>query len=164
MLRSSLAIGAVIALAACSPTGAGSWTFDPTIGRAPAGPSVASSPGGSPAESPQASAASSPGQSSPAASAAAALSLTAKNIAFSTSQLTAPAGAPFTITFHNEDTGVTHNVAIYSDAGATNVLFRGAIVTGPTTTSYQVPSLPPGTYHFQCDVHPAQMHGTIVIG
>ncbi len=164
MLRSSLAIGAVVAIAACSPTGVGSWTFDPTIGQATAGPSSASSPAGSPVESPQPSASSVPGQPSAGASSSAGLSLTAKNVAFSTSQLAAPASKPFTITFDNEDTGVPHNVAIYSSAGSSNVLFRGTIVTGPTTTTYDVPALPPGTYHFQCDVHPQQMNGTIVIG
>ncbi|MGH3181198.1 MAG: cytochrome c oxidase subunit II [Streptosporangiaceae bacterium] len=92
-----------------------------------------------------------------------ALSLTAHNIHYSTSCLAAPAGKPFTITFHNQDSGVPHNVAIYTSSSATKALFRGQIVTGVTTVTYHVPALPAGTYYFRCDVHPTAMHGTFVV-
>lgn len=92
-----------------------------------------------------------------------ALSVTAHSIHFSTSCLAAPAGKPFTITFHNQDSGVPHNVAIYSSSAATKVLFRGQIVTGAATATYHVPALPAGTYYFRCDVHPTAMHGTFVV-
>lgn len=92
-----------------------------------------------------------------------ALSLSAKNIHYSTACLAAPANKPFTITFHNEDSGVPHNVAIYSNSSASKVLFRGTIVTGVKTVTYQVPALPAGTYYFRCDVHPTAMHGTFVV-
>lgn len=91
------------------------------------------------------------------------LSVTAKSIHFTASCLAAPAGKPLTITFHNEDSGVPHNIAIYSSPAATKVLFRGQLVTGPKTLTYHVPALPAGTYYFRCDVHPTAMHGTFIV-
>jgi plastocyanin len=90
----------------------------------------------------------------------------AKNTMFDASCLAAPAGTAFTIDFDNEDP-LQHNVAIYSadptvDTNA-KTLFQGAIVTGPTMTTYSVPALAAGTYHFHCDVHPTQMYGTFVV-
>lgn len=93
----------------------------------------------------------------------AAVSVTAHHIHFSASCLAAHAGKPFTITFRNQDSGVPHNVAIYSNSSAAKVLFRGQIVTGSSTVTYHVPALPAGTYYFRCDVHPTAMHGTFVV-
>lgn len=93
----------------------------------------------------------------------AAVSVTAHDIHFSASCLAAHAGKPFTITFRNQDSGVPHNVAIYSSSSAAKVLFRGQIVTGSSTVTYHVPALPAGTYYFRCDVHPTAMHGTFVV-
>ena len=87
------------------------------------------------------------------------LSVTAKNIQFDTTCLAAPAGLPFTIAFHNQDSGTTHNVAIYTDASVTKALFQGKLVAGVATETYDVPALPAGRYYFRCDVHP-QMNGT----
>jgi plastocyanin len=42
-------------------------------------------------------------------------------------------------------------------------LFRGDLVTGPATKDYTFPAPPPGSYFFHCDVHPTQMHGTLVV-
>lgn len=92
-----------------------------------------------------------------------ALTVTAKDIHYSTGCLAAPAGKPFTITFRNQDSGVPHNVAIYTSSSATKVLFRGQIAAGVTTVTYHVPALPAGTYYFRCDVHPTAMHGTFVV-
>lgn len=91
------------------------------------------------------------------------LSITAKSIHFSSTCLAAPAGKPFTITFTNSDSGVPHNVAIYSSPAATKVLFRGQLITGPKTVTYHVPALPAGTYYFRCDVHPTAMRGTFIV-
>ena len=87
--------------------------------------------------------------------------VSALNIAYEQSQLSAPAGTAFTIHFDNKDPGVPHNVAIKDASGAE--VFKGAIVTGPTQTDYQVPALPAGTYTFQCSVHP-NMTGTLTVG
>lgn len=78
--------------------------------------------------------------------------------------LDAPADTPFKIDFDNKDPGVQHNVSIYTNAGASTVLLKGKIVTGPKDITYDVQALPPGTYYFRCDVHPfGLMKGTFVV-
>lgn len=94
--------------------------------------------------------------------------MTARSTRFSVDCLAAPADVAFTINFDNQDAGVTHTVGIYDrdpmqDPNATQV-FRGGRVTGPVLETYQVGGLTAGTYHFQCDVHPAQMAGTFIAG
>jgi plastocyanin len=69
------------------------------------------------------------------------------------------AGAAFSLVFDNRD-GAPHNVAISSDEGFSNVVFRGDIVTASSIT-YEVPALTAGTYWFRCDVHP-DMTGSFV--
>ncbi len=91
------------------------------------------------------------------------LAISAEGLAFDTNCLAAPADTPFTIAFDNKDAGIPHNVAIYTDSSAASKLFVGAIVTGPTTTTYEVPALKAGTYFFRCDVHPTTMTGTFVV-
>jgi plastocyanin len=89
--------------------------------------------------------------------------LVAQNLAFSQSEITVQAGALVTVNFNNMDTGIPHNFAVYTDASASTPIFQGAIVTGPTTTTYTftAPSAP-GSYFFRCDVHP-EMTGTFTV-
>jgi plastocyanin len=89
---------------------------------------------------------------------AADVSISAENIAFSTSTLTVPAGKPFTLAFDNKDSGIPHDVAIHDASGAE--LFKGEIIMGPKVIVYQVPAIPAGTYTFVCSVHP-NMTGTV---
>ncbi len=86
------------------------------------------------------------------------IKISADKVAFSTDKLEAPAGAPFVIEFENKEP-IPHNVAIYDSAG--KELFKGDIVTGPKTVTYNVPALPAGDYKFQCDVHPTVMFGSL---
>jgi plastocyanin len=89
--------------------------------------------------------------------------VTAQGLAFDTNTITIPADTPAKLTFDNKDAGTQHNIAIYqSEADLTNPLFRGEVVTGPTTTTYDIPALKPGTYYFHCDVHPT-MNGTATV-
>lgn len=92
------------------------------------------------------------------------ISLTAQNMAFNTANIAVPAGASVTINFNNMDAGIQHNFAIYTDATAYTLIFRGNAITGPATTTYTftAPSSP-GNYFFRCDVHPTQMTGTFVV-
>jgi plastocyanin len=95
------------------------------------------------------------------------IKLVAKDTMFDASCLAAPAGQAITVTFDNEDSGIIHNLAIYSadpmeDKNA-KTLFKGDLVTGVKTVTYNIPSLSAGTYHFHCDVHPTQMYGTFVV-
>lgn len=92
-----------------------------------------------------------------------AITVTAQNLQFDTSTINLTADTPTTIRFDNKDAGTQHNIAIYqSEADLTNPLFRGEVVTGPTTTTYDIPALKPGTYYFHCDVHPT-MNGTATV-
>ncbi len=84
----------------------------------------------------------------------------AQNIAFTTTDITAPADKTFQIKFDNEDASVQHNVEIKDSTG--KVVFKGDLVTGVTTTTYTVPATPAGTYPFQCTVHP-NMTGTLTV-
>ena len=85
----------------------------------------------------------------------------ASNIAFQTTDLTAPANAPITIHFQNQDAGIPHNMVFKNDAGT--VVFTGQLVTGVASTDYQLPGLPAGSYSFFCQVHP-NMTGTLKVG
>ena len=85
----------------------------------------------------------------------------ALNIAFENGALSAPADTAFQIEFENKDAGIPHNIAIKDPSGTE--VFKGDIVTGPTTVTYDVPALPAGTYTFICTVHP-NMTGTLTVG
>ncbi len=77
-------------------------------------------------------------------------------------RLEAPAGEPFEVAFLNQDAGVEHNVAIYSDETAAESLFVGDLITGADSVTYEVPSIEAGSYYFRCDVHPI-MDGTLEV-
>ncbi len=90
--------------------------------------------------------------------------VTASGMAFDVTTITLKANTATTITFDNKDAGIPHNIAIYpSSSELTSPLFRGDIVTGPATATYTIPPLKPGTYYFQCDVHPTVMNGQVVV-
>lgn len=93
------------------------------------------------------------------------LSVAAANLAFDAGQLVFRAGSPLVINFANNDT-VPHNIAIYrtpQDAQVqTGSLFKGTIINAAATSPYRVPSLKPGSYYFQCDIHPT-MNGAVTV-
>gem|GEM_PF-1896110 len=90
------------------------------------------------------------------------LAIAANNLAFDTDCLAAPVGESFTIEFDNQE-AQAHNVALYQAPPPSTTFFQGEIVTGPTTTTYEVdPIDQEGNFSFQCDVHP-QMNGTFVV-
>ncbi len=109
------------------------------------------------------------GSGSPAASGAPASSApagttineSALNIAFTQTSLQAPADAPFTIAFDNQDASTPHNIVIKDASGA--AVFTGDLVTGPAKVNYNVPALKAGDYTFVCAVH-ANMTGTLKVG
>lgn len=88
------------------------------------------------------------------------LTMRAQNVAFDTKTLTVPAGRPLVLRLENEDAGIFHNIAIYRDARAADLIGRGALFDGPRTSDYHFNPLPPGAYYFQCDLHPA-MNGSV---
>jgi plastocyanin len=80
---------------------------------------------------------------------------------FNVATLTVPAGAEVVLTFVNEDS-TPHNVSIYDSAAATQALFKGEAITGPSSIVYRftAPAIP-GDYFFRSDVNPTAMTGTL---
>ena len=89
-----------------------------------------------------------------------ALQLTAQNIAFTETTLDAPANAPFTIHFSNNDNAVPHNVEIKDANGG--VAFQGETFNGVAEKDYSIPPLANGTYLYVCTVHP-NMTGNLTV-
>lgn len=92
------------------------------------------------------------------------VTIVAQNLAFDLSTLTANAGSEFNVTLDNQDSGVLHNVAFYTDASLSQPIQIGELLTGPATEtiSFTAPAAP-GTYFFRCDVHPDTMSGAFIV-
>lgn len=88
------------------------------------------------------------------------VTVTAKDLKFTATQVSVPAGKAVDLLFDNQD-GAPHNVAIYTDSSASTKISVGEIFGGPAQKTQSVPALEAGTYFFRCDVHP-DMQGTIV--
>lgn len=99
----------------------------------------------------------------PAPSGAPVEDVVAKDIAYDTLQLEAPANAPFVIDFKNEDgPGVTHDIDI-KDASGT-VIRDQQPIPGGQEAQYTYEPLESGTYTFFCSIHPIpQMTGTLTV-
>jgi len=89
------------------------------------------------------------------------VTVAAQGLQFDTDRIELPA-APSIIHFENDDPGIQHNIAIFTDSSLGTNLFRGEIVTGPAAIDYRIPPLEPGTFYFHCDVHPT-MSGAVVV-
>jgi plastocyanin len=92
------------------------------------------------------------------------VTLTAHNNAFNLGTISVPAGAHVVVLFTNLD-ATPHNLAVYTDSSASQVIFRGQEITGPQATityAFDAPAQP-GTYFFRCDVHPMTMMGQFVV-
>jgi plastocyanin len=87
--------------------------------------------------------------------------LSAADLAFDASVIQATAGEAFTISFTNNDSA-PHNVTVYVAEGGDRIGEAGATIGEGETADLAVEALEPGTYYFQCDVHP-DMNGTIVV-
>ena len=83
------------------------------------------------------------------------LPVTVQNLAFSSRTLTAPPNTSVIIRLNNQDTGVLHNVSVYTNNQATGRIFVSTdLSTGPGTKDYTFTTPGAGTYFFRCDVHP----------
>lgn len=99
------------------------------------------------------------------------VTVVAQGIAFDTGCIEEPANTALAITFENKDSGIPHNIEIYtadpSKDPSAKTLFvpaGNATITGPDTTTYDVPDVKsPGDYYFFCVVHPTQMFGTFTV-
>lgn len=156
----ALALLALAALvAACSSSAEPGWTYTPASPTAAASAAPSAVPSGEPP-------ASAPASEAPSAAPSEApggdvVAISALNIAFEQTEVSAPADTAFVIRFENKDAGIPHNVEIKDANGAQ--VFMGEIFNGVETRDYQVPALPAGTYQFICTVHP-NMVGTLTVG
>jgi plastocyanin len=91
------------------------------------------------------------------------INISAQNVAFDQSAITVKAGAQVTMVFNNQDS-MPHNVAIYTDKSASQVIYKGEVFSGPATKTYTftAPSAT-GNYFFRCDVHPGKMTGQFIV-
>ena len=88
--------------------------------------------------------------------------LGAKDVTFEHDTITLAADTEVEIQFDNNDRDIQHNITILGQ-DPTKPVFRGQLVTGVATATYKFHSPPAGEYKFQCDIHPAQMKGTVKV-
>jgi plastocyanin len=138
----SVALLSVVLIAACTTAQAG-WTYAPAPSKAPA-------PSGSGTASAEPSGSANPNV----------VTISALNVQYEQTTLTAPASTPFQIQFENKDAGVPHNVSIHLGGSTGAELFKGTVFNGIETRTYDVPALDAGAYAFVCSVHPT-MIGTL---
>ena len=148
-----------LVVSACTSSTAPGWTYAPPTPSPTPGPSV--SPGSSPAPSAAGSDAASAAASAVASTGSNVVNITALNIAWTQTEVSAPGNVGFTINFDNQDPSTPHNIVIKDGTGM--AMFTGDIVTGPAQKVYTVPALAPGKYTFVCAVH-ANMIGNLTVG
>ena len=140
----SVAILVAAVVSACTTASAG-WTYAPAPSKT-AAPSTAAS-ATAPAE---------PGGSGNPNL----VMISALEIKYEQTTVTAPAGVPFQIVFDNKDAGTPHNVSLHLGGSTGAELFKGAIFNGIESRTYDVPAIDAGQYAFVCTVHPT-MIGTL---
>lgn len=86
------------------------------------------------------------------------LTIMARDVAFEPASVTTPP-TDLKIEFDNEDGSIPHDLVLY--AGDVK-LAATPIITGPATTTLDVPKLVPGDYRFTCTVHP-NMSATLTV-
>ncbi len=84
---------------------------------------------------------------------------------FNRSSLTVAGGGQVTVSVSNQDTGIGHNFAVYTDSNATQAIAGAGsnVCTAPCSFTLSFPAPQPGTYFFRCDVHPADMTGQFIV-
>ena len=90
---------------------------------------------------------------------------TLEGLTFTEDELTAPADTEITVEYLN-DTPVPHNIHFFmGDSASAESLAQTDIVSGPGATESVTFTTPaePGDYFFQCDVHPIDMTGSLVV-
>ena len=92
------------------------------------------------------------------------VTLVARNLAYDKRTIAASPSADMTVTLDNQDSGVLHNIAFYTNRSASTKIYIGELTAGPgkLVEKFKAPSSA-GNYFFRCDAHPDQMTGTFVV-
>ncbi len=91
------------------------------------------------------------------------VTVTAHDIQWDTKCLAVTQGQPISLTVANLDEGIDHNFAIYDGIDLKKEFFASPKVAGVATNTYPVPTLAPGKYYFQCNVHGPSMSGVFIV-
>ena len=87
--------------------------------------------------------------------------ISADDLEFNATTITAPAGQPFTVAFTNME-AVPHNFSVYLEEGG-ELVAEGAVISEGETDEVEIEGLAAGEYFFVCDVHAGEMMGTLVV-
>lgn len=90
------------------------------------------------------------------------LQLTTTDNKFSATQLSAQAGKPITLTLTNKGQAI-HNFSVVGQKDANGNDIKTALLNPGQTQAITFTLAKPGTYKFQCDVHPTEMTGTLAV-
>ena len=92
------------------------------------------------------------------------VTVVARNLAYDKRTIAASPGADMTVVLDNQDSGVLHNIAFYTNRSGSTKIYVGELTAGPgkLTEKFKAPASA-GNYFFRCDAHPDQMTGTFVV-
>jgi len=94
------------------------------------------------------------------------ITIVGKELKFDRRTFTAGQGVQVTVTFDNQDAGVLHNIAFYTNRSATTKIPDATSSTFPGVMQevlrFTAPGVP-GNNFYRCDVHPDTMTGTMVV-
>ncbi len=99
----------------------------------------------------------------PAAAAQTTTAQVAQNVQYKLKEITVTAGQNARISFANLDSGVYHNIAVYTQRSGGEPVWTGEPIRGVKRILYQHVFTQAGTYSFRCDFHPTTMIGTFTV-
>lgn len=92
--------------------------------------------------------------------------IVAKGLQFDVQEITVAAGRPAVFRFDNQDAGVGHRFAVYTDERAAQrgaaPLFASRLIGGPAAESFEFVIEKAGRYFVRCEVHPESMKGVLI--
>ena len=86
----------------------------------------------------------------------------AQGTAFNTKEIDLKANAPVSLTLDNRDS-FPHNLEILTSAGGSTIEKGVDPFSGPAKQTWTFTAPAPGTYYFECVVHPNVMNGKVVV-
>lgn len=155
---------AVSTSSASGSSGAASATSVTTPVGAHAAPTVISSPSayGTPASGAATTAAGSATAGAASSASGSTLSEVTTDNKFSQTSFTIKAGQSYTLNLKNDGQAI-HNWHVLNVKGADGKDITTPLLDGGKSESVTFTITKPGTYNFQCDVHPTEMKGTITV-